>query len=285
MNAKIYNLSGKETGTIELPEKVFAAPKRRDLVHQVVVSMQSNARANTAHTKDRSEVSGTNQKPWRQKGTGRARHGQRISPIWRGGGIAHGPTNERNYTKKINKHMRAEALYSVLSQKLAAGEILFVDSLAFSEPKTAQAKKTLLTLAGVEGFEMLATKRNNAALLALTGRSHEVELSFRNIGSVFVEEVRNLNPVEVLRYKYLVIADPTLAVEQLQKRSKKGEKAAGKTKNKIKKSVTEKKPGREAAKKSAKKATAKPDKQSDQQSDKKDAKNDTKKSVKNVTTK
>src|SRR5688572_16302299 len=118
MEANIYNKEGKAIGKVQLPEELFGLPWNADLVHQVVVSMQSNARAPIAHTKTRAEVSGTNQKPWQQKGTGRARHGQRISPIWRGGGISHGPRNDRNFEKKINKKMRTKALFTVLSKKM-----------------------------------------------------------------------------------------------------------------------------------------------------------------------
>ena len=132
MEAKIYNQKGKDAGTIELPEKVFGAKWRADLVHQVVESMRSNKRAGTADTKDRGEVRGGGRKPWKQKGTGRARHGSSRSPIWVGGGVTHGPLAEKNYKRKISKSMRAQALFSVLSKKLKDGEIIFIDSLAVS---------------------------------------------------------------------------------------------------------------------------------------------------------
>src|SRR3989338_2870949 len=130
MEAKIYNQKGKVAGTVELPERVFAAKFRADLVHQVVESMRSNSRAGTADTKGRGEVRGGGRKPWRQKGTGRARHGSIRSPIWVGGGVTHGPLKEKNYKRKISKKMRAQALYSVLSKKLKEGEIVFIDSLS-----------------------------------------------------------------------------------------------------------------------------------------------------------
>ena len=128
MQANIYNQKGKDAGSIALPERVFAAKWRADLVHQVVEGMRSNKRAGTADTKGRGEVRGGGRKPWKQKGTGRARHGSSRSPIWVGGGVTHGPLAEKNYKRKISKKMRAQALFSVLSKKMKDGEIIFVDS-------------------------------------------------------------------------------------------------------------------------------------------------------------
>lgn len=224
MQAPLYNTQGKETGKVDLPESIFGLPWNNDLVHQVVTAMQANARNPIAHTKDRSEVSGTGKKPWRQKGTGNARHGSRRSPIWRTGGVAHGPRNERDYSQKINKKMRTKALYTVLSKKLKDGEVLFVDELAFDAPKTKDAKGVLTTLASVDGFDMLTKKRKNAALIALPVRAEATEKSFANIGSVLVESVRNLNPVEALRYKYLVVVGAQDALGILE--SREGKKAA-----------------------------------------------------------
>lgn len=219
MEASLYNIQGKETGKIALPEAVFSATWNADLVHQVVTAMEANARNPIAHTKDRSEVSGTGKKPWKQKGTGNARHGSRRSPIWRTGGVAHGPRNERDYTQKINKKMRAKALYCVLSKKLQDGEVLFLDTLSFEAPKTAEAKKVVAALAGIGGFEKLATKRKNTALIAGTDTGDAAVLSFRNFGNMTLEEVRNLNPVSLLRHKYLILTDAQAAVDALVART------------------------------------------------------------------
>jgi large subunit ribosomal protein L4 len=144
LEAKIYNQKGGVAGKVDLPERVFGAKWRSDLVHQVVESMRSNSRAGTADTKDRGEVSGGGKKPWKQKGTGRARHGSSRSPIWVGGGVTHGPLAEKNYKRKISKKMRAQALFSVLSRKLKEGEIIFVDSLAQKEIKTKSSRTEVL---------------------------------------------------------------------------------------------------------------------------------------------
>lgn len=218
METTVFTKEGKEGGKVTLPASVFGEKWNPDLVHEVVVSMQSNARTNTAHTKDRGEVSGGGKKPWKQKGTGRARHGSRRSPIWTGGGVAHGPRNERNYDKKINKKVRAKALASTLSKKHADGEIIFVDSLALSEPKAKEAKGIVKALAAGTKHEDLATKRKNAALIVLPGRSKETELSFRNFGSLLVAQVKDINPVDILTYKYVVVAEPAKTLEALESR-------------------------------------------------------------------
>src|SRR3989338_14679 len=140
----IFSMAGKKVGSIALPESIFGAPWRSDLVHQVTTGMQANLRQNRAHTKDRAEVSGGGKKPWKQKGTGQARHGSSRSPIWRHGGITFGPRAERNYSEKINKKMRISALLSVLSQKAKDGEIILVDQLAFAGPKTKDAMNVLI---------------------------------------------------------------------------------------------------------------------------------------------
>lgn len=220
MEAKIYNSTGNESGKVKLPDSVFAVAWNADLVHQVVMAQQANARTPVAHTKDRSEVRGGGRKPWRQKGTGRARHGSRRSPIWRGGGVTHGPRNEKEYGRKVTKKMRTKALYSVLSRKLKDGEILFVDQLSFVEPKAKEAKVALASLARVQGFENLTTKRHNAGLIALASDDKLVKKSFANFGNVEVEEVRNLNPVDLLTYKYLVIVGPEDAITLLESKTK-----------------------------------------------------------------
>lgn len=218
MDAKLYNMSGKEAGTIALSETVFGAKWNTDLVHQVVTAMQANARNPIAHAKDRSEVAGTSKKPGKQKGTGSARHGSRQSPIWRGGGVTHGPRNERSFKQKINKKMRVKALYAVLTKKFQDGEVLFLDTLSYNEPKTKEAKATLVALSAIQGFEKLATKRVNAALIANAKADVNVTKSLQNIGSVQLEDVRSLSPVDVLKYKFLILVGGDDALKQIESR-------------------------------------------------------------------
>ncbi len=218
METTVFTQAGKESGKVTLPETVFGVAWNPDLVHEVVVSMTSNARTSTAHTKDRSEVRGGGRKPWRQKGTGRARHGSRRSPIWTGGGVTFGPRNEKDYSKKINKKVRAKALASTLSKKHADGEVLFLDALNFDGPKTAEAKVAIKAIATGSKRDDMATKRKNAALIVLSERNEAVEKSFQNFGNVLVAQVKDINPVDLLTYKYVVVTEPAKALETLVSR-------------------------------------------------------------------
>lgn len=216
----VFSMEGKKVGTTTLPEGLFTAPWRADLVHQVTTAMQANLRQNRAHTKDRSEVSGGGKKPWKQKGTGQARHSSTRSPLWRHGGVTFGPRNDRDYSEKTNKKMRAGALLSVLSKKARDGEIILVDKLAFAEPKSAIAKSVLVKLAEGSGAEALTTKKKNAALIALAGYDTKAIKSFANFGNVFTEEARNLNPLSVMTHKYLIIERPEEVFTALIARTK-----------------------------------------------------------------
>ena len=213
-------MDGKKVGSIALPANIFGVQWRSDLVHQVTTAMQANLRQNRAHTKDRSEVSGGGKKPWKQKGTGQARHGSTRSPIWRHGGITFGPRNVRNYSEKINKKMRIGALLSVLSRKAKDGEIILVDSFTFSAPKTSLAKTVMAKLAKGADKSGLVTKKKNTVLIALASHNVNTIKSFSNFGNVTTEEVRSLNPVDVLMHKYLIIENSEVAFKLLTARTK-----------------------------------------------------------------
>jgi large subunit ribosomal protein L4 len=213
METIIYSNKGVKAGSLNLPAEIFDLPWNGDLVHQVAIAMQANARDSVAHTKGRGEVSGGGKKPWRQKGTGRARHGSTRSPIWRHGGVTHGPLSEKDYSQKINRKMRTKALFTVLSQKLRDGEIIFVDSLEQANIKTKDASSMLVELSKIKGFDRLATKRKNTALISIKGRSQVVEKSFSNIPSVVVSKVEDMSVVDALSARYLIITTPEEAIK------------------------------------------------------------------------
>lgn len=215
MEAKVYTIEAKEASTISLPESLFGLNWNSDLVHQVATSLNSSKRKTIAHTKDRSDVRGGGKKPWQQKGTGRARHGSTRSPIWVGGGVAHGPRNEKNFDRKVSKKMKAKAFYTILSRKYRDGEILFVDSIAFDEPKTKKAISAMKGLSGIKGFEKLFLKKNNSAVIALAEKNQGVERSMSNLGNFEVLETRNLHPLALLKYKYLIIENPSASLNLL----------------------------------------------------------------------
>jgi large subunit ribosomal protein L4 len=219
LTVPVYSQEGKEVGSHALRADVFGVAWNADLVHEVVVSMQGNARAGTAHTKDRSEVRGGGKKPWKQKGTGRARHGSSRSPIWTGGGVAHGPRNEKDYSRKINKNVRAKALACVLSKKYADGEMILVDTFTFTQPQAKEAKRIIGLLSTTPQAATLATKRKNAALIVLSDRDIQTELSFRNFGNIDVVQAKDVNPVELLTYKYVIIAKPNESLHALEARA------------------------------------------------------------------
>lgn len=215
MEAKIYNQEAKETGKVALPESIFGLSWNADLVHQAMVSSMSNKRANTADSKDRSEVSGGGKKPWRQKGTGKARHGSRRSPIWVGGGVTHGPTNERNYKKKINRKMKAKALFTVLSEKMRNNELIFIDKLSLSEMKTKNAVAIMSAFAKELKNERIEDGRKPYIHLAIDENDENVVKSFNNLPQVGIDEMRNMNLLQLLNHKYVFIVNPEKTVEFL----------------------------------------------------------------------
>lgn len=195
MKTPVYNQMGEEVGQALLPKEIFDVPLNSDLLHQVVVSQQANRRQVIANTKGRGEVSGGGRKPWRQKGTGRARVGSIRSPLWRGGGIAFGPTKERIFTKKINRKMRRLALLMVLSAKAKNNFLVVLDVLKLEKPKTKLM---------VEILNRLPSK-NRPALIALPEMDQSVIRAARNIPGLQTAEARNLNPLDLLSFEYLIL--------------------------------------------------------------------------------
>jgi len=159
MKTSVYNLKNEAIGEIDLPDTIFSAPSRPALVAQVLLAQQANKRRPWAHAKGRSEVRGGGRKPWRQKGTGRARHGSIRSPLWVGGGKSHGPQKERDYTQKINKKMNRTAIVSVLADRFRGGAMKVIEGLRPEQPKTKMLAAILRTLtassAKVKKFDVL----------------------------------------------------------------------------------------------------------------------------------
>lgn len=222
METTIYTVKGEKKGSAKLPKEIFGLPWNSDLVHQVVTAQQANKRTPVAHVKGRSDVRGGGVKPWRQKGTGRARHGSIRSPLWIGGGVTHGPLKDKDYSKKVNKKMRTKALFTILSKKFSDNEIIFLDSLSLADKKTKEAQEILTNLSKIKGFEDISKKRGNRALITLAeGASKEgAKVGFKNIGTVAVSDVENLNAVDALSYAYIVITDPEKSLEFLKSKQK-----------------------------------------------------------------
>jgi len=204
MFIKVLNQKGKEVGETELPKEIFEVPMNPDLVHQVVLVQAANRRRKIAKTKDRSEVRGGGKKPWRQKGTGRVRHGSIRSPIWRGGGVTFGPTGREVFKKRIPKKMRRKALFMVLSAKAKENLIFVLDNLKIEKPKT----KIM-----VEILEQLFLKKSSG-LLVLPKIDENIIKSVRNIPKIDPIQAKDLNVLDLLNYKYIVM--PKEAIEVIK---------------------------------------------------------------------
>ena len=209
MLVKYYDQTGKELGQTRLPAEVFGVEMNRDLVHQVAVAQMANRRQVIAHTKGRGEVSGGGKKPWRQKGTGRARHGSTRSPIWRHGGVVFGPTSERIFKQKINKKMRRKALLMVLSDKAKSNLLIVLDELKLETPKT----KILAKL--IENWKLkIENFKDGSCLVALSGTDKNAILASRNLESAEIRQARDLNVLDLLNSKYLLMPKESIKVIQ-----------------------------------------------------------------------
>jgi large subunit ribosomal protein L4 len=219
LEAAVYSQTGSAAGTVALPENIFGLKWNNALVHQVVTGMLSNARAGTAHAKDRSEVRGGGKKPWKQKGTGRARHGSSRSPIWVGGGTTHGPRKDKDYSKKINKKMAAKALYTLLSRKHKDGKVLFMDSLALSAPKTKDAATILSAWSALDGFSNIASKKSTAVLIAIPEKATALTKSFANLPGVTLIKTSEISAISAFNANHIVVVDPKQSIEILSKKA------------------------------------------------------------------
>lgn len=209
MKTTVYNQKGEKTGNIELPKEVFGLSWNANLIHQVVLALQANQRVVIAHAKGRGEVRGGGKKPWKQKGTGRARHGSTRSPIWVGGGVTHGPVKEKVYAQKLNKKMKTKAFLVSLSRKFKDGEMVFLDALKTGS-KTKEADAVFKDLRKIEGMDKLG-KRGGSALVLLPERTPDTIRAMHNLPFADAILARNLSVLDVLTYKYLILPEAAVA--------------------------------------------------------------------------
>ena len=199
----VYNHEGKVVGEYELNPKFFGVEAKAALVHQAVVTQMSNMRPVIADTKDRSEVSGGGKKPWRQKGTGRARVGSSRSPLWRGGGIVFGPTNDRNFKMSLNKKMGRKAMFMALTDKAASGHLALLDKLEMPEFKTKSFLSLVLNLAtaALSGAE----QAKRSLLIINTANDEKAKYSARNLQNVTLLNIDNINILDLIKHENLIL--------------------------------------------------------------------------------
>ena len=207
MKTDLYNVKNEVVGKVELPDEVFGTKWRPELVRQVLTAYMANARSPWAHAKGRGEVRGGGRKPWRQKGTGRARHGSIRSPLWSGGGKAHGPQKERDYSQKVNATMRRSAIASVLSRKLKDREVKIFDSLALSAPKTKMFYETMRSLVGApKGAKELS-------VLVVPGNgTTELSREGANVPKAKVSSPKSLNAYDLMNHRYIFLEEGAIPV-------------------------------------------------------------------------
>lgn len=204
-NVPVYNIQGKEAGNMALTDAMFNVKPVPTVIHEVVVGLRANARKSIANTKTRGEVSGGGKKPWKQKGTGRARAGSSRSPIWVGGGITFGPTSERNFSVKINKKLKKKALFMGLTDKVMNNKLMVLEAVNVSSPKT----KVMAEL-----VKLLPIDRN--ALIIGPGAQPELMRMVRNLPNIKLVTVQSVNLLDVLTYRTIIfLKDAVPAFEQV----------------------------------------------------------------------
>ncbi|MFH1632334.1 MAG: 50S ribosomal protein L4 [bacterium] len=201
----VYKFDGTKTGTMELPDILFGVAANPALVHEAVVAQDANSRVRIAETKDRSEVRGGGRKPWRQKGTGRARHGSRRSPIWAGGGVTFGPIKERVFGIKINKKAKRKALAVMLSDKVASDLFVAVESYDMPEAKT----KSII------GMRMNLPGKEKKALVVTTEGDKNLVRAARNIDNTRTISATSLNVKDLVKYPFVIASKA--AIEMIVK--------------------------------------------------------------------
>lgn len=207
MKVVLFNLEGEKSGEMTISDSVFGLPANDDLVHQVYVAEAANKRQVLSHTKNRGERAGSGVKPWRQKGTGRARVGSVRTPVWRKGGVAFGPTKDRNYKKKINKKMKEKAIKVVLSGKLASNEIILIDKLGLKEKKTKEFAKIFKNL-----------KVKGKTLIAFSDQEKDLRIFSRNLDKADNILSSQMNVFDMLNHKNIILSQES--IKYLEKKYK-----------------------------------------------------------------
>ncbi|MEI7890622.1 MAG: 50S ribosomal protein L4 [bacterium] len=195
----IHNQEGKKIEDLKISDAVFGAKANNELLHQVFMVMAGNQRNPIAHTKDKSEVAGSGKKPFKQKGTGSARQGQKRNPVMRGGGVAFGPTNERNFKRDLNKKMKQKAVVIAISEKLRSGTLIAIDSLVVAKAKTKEFEQILKNL-----------KISGKILVSLSENEKETSLISRNLKNTLNIMTKDLNVMDLLNNKFLLLSKSSI---------------------------------------------------------------------------
>lgn len=206
----VYNQEGEKVGEQDLDPKFFGLAVQKGLIHQAAVAQAANRRQVVAHTKDRGEVAGGGRKPWRQKGTGRARHGSIRSPLWRGGGVTFGPTKERVFKIKINKKARRKAILMCLSDKIVNNRLILLDKLEIPEAKTKKFLKVIENL----GLKVGQDFKKGTLIVLPPSAPAEVIRASRNLPKISTIRADTLNVIDILQFPYLLM--PLSAVPVIQ---------------------------------------------------------------------
>ena len=199
---KLYTLEGKEAGMIPLSDKLFAVEPKLSVIHGVITAQDANSRAIHAHVKDRSEVRGGGRKPWKQKGTGRARHGSSRSPIWIGGGVTHGPHKEQNFSLKVNKKTKRLALAMLLTDKLREDLFIAVEDMGLKEAKTKLAAN----------MRMALPHAKKSALVLLTSGDNNMFKALKNLPKTDSMYAHSLNVRDLAKYSVVVASKAAIEI-------------------------------------------------------------------------
>ncbi len=207
IKTNVYNQNAEIVGELSLSKKVFAVELNEDLLHQAMVTQAANERQVLAHTKTKSEVSGGGRKPWRQKGTGRARAGSSRSPIWIGGGVTFGPRKDRNYSKKINKKMKQKALTMVLSNRLATNNLVIIDKFDIKDYSSKTFNTYIKKIENIFSAKDDAKKSKRSVLIVNDDKNEKIVFSARNLAGLEIINLENINIIDLLKYRNLILSE------------------------------------------------------------------------------